>query len=146
MKFDTLRSIGHNIADSLACGNGFPIGFYFTEIFREARQSPEGFIIVNFLTGKVTGGRASSSLADAIVLYSDALAELCRKHKTSPAAFRELSAHYSTSLHGEPYVIVTVEDHQGHRAADEYAGVVTRRVKILDHLGRARPKPGRITR
>jgi hypothetical protein len=56
MKFDELRSIGHNIADSLASGIGLLIGFYDMNIFHEAHRSREGFITVDFLTGKTSGG------------------------------------------------------------------------------------------
>ena len=38
MKFDELRSIGHNIADSLASGIGLLIGYYQMDIFGEARM------------------------------------------------------------------------------------------------------------
>jgi hypothetical protein len=144
MKFDILRSIGHNIADSLGSGCGFPIGFYFTDIFGEARRSSERCIIVDFLAGKVTSGRASSSLAGAIAKYADALADLCKKHNASRAMFRELTARYSIDPRGGPYVVVTVEDHEGHRAVDDYLGWGSRRVRILDHRGRIRRKPGRV--
>lgn len=33
MKFGVLRSIGHNIADSLASGIGLMIGVYTTNVF-----------------------------------------------------------------------------------------------------------------
>ena len=36
MKHDELRSIGHNIADSLASGCGLMIGVYDMDIFGEA--------------------------------------------------------------------------------------------------------------
>lgn len=39
MKFDTLRSIGHNIADSLGSGIGLLIGVYEMDVFGE-RQAP----------------------------------------------------------------------------------------------------------
>jgi len=35
MKFNQLRAIGHNIADSLADGNGFLIGHYDMRLFEE---------------------------------------------------------------------------------------------------------------
>jgi hypothetical protein len=68
MKFDQLRAIGHNIADSLAGGMGLLIGVYRTDIFDEAGRSPEGFIIVDFLTGTATGASPSPSLARALLL------------------------------------------------------------------------------
>jgi hypothetical protein len=80
MKFDALRSIGHNIADSLGSGIGPLIGVYGTDIFDEARRSPERCIVVDFLSGKVTRGKASRSLLRAVALYGDALPALCQKH------------------------------------------------------------------
>jgi hypothetical protein len=139
MKFDELRSIGHNIADSLASGIGLLIGIYEMDIFDEARRSPERCIVVDFLSGKVTSGRASPPLARAIALYGEALADLCKKHRTSRAVFRELTARYSSDVYGRRFV-VTIENHQGRRAIDEYVGTPGRRIRILDHLGRVRRK------
>jgi hypothetical protein len=74
MKFDELRSIAHNIADSLASGIGLLIGYYELDIFGEASRSPEGFIVVDFLTGTCRAGAPSESLARAIALNKNALA------------------------------------------------------------------------
>ena len=41
MKFGELKSIGHNIADSLACGPGFLIGVYCTDIFIDGNYGDE---------------------------------------------------------------------------------------------------------
>jgi hypothetical protein len=139
MKFDELRSIGHNIADSLASGIGLLIGYYEMDIFGEARRSPEGFIAVDFLTGTCPAGAPSQSLVRAVALYGDALADLCSRHGSSISAFRELTARYSADAYGTR-LIVTVEDQQGRRATDEYVGVPGRRPKVLDHLGRVRRK------
>lgn len=139
MKFDELRSIGHNIADSVASGIGLLIGYYQMDIFGEASRSPEGFIAVDFLAGMCSTGTPSQSLARAIALYKDALADLCVRHGTSIAAFRELSARYSADAYGARFV-VTVEDQQGRRSTDEYVGIPGRRPKVLDHLGRIRRK------
>lgn len=137
MKFDELRSISHNIADSLASGIGLLIGIYETDIFGEARRSPEGFITVDFLTGTYTGGKPSTDLARAIVLYRDGLADLCAKHGTEPSVFKELTARYSVDTYGGRF-LVTVEDRRGRRSTDEYVGTPGRRVRVLDHLGRVR--------
>ncbi len=118
MKFDGLRSIGHNIADSLASGIGLLIGVYEMDIFGEARRSREGFITVDFLTGTSAGAKPSRSLARAVALYGKALPGLCRRHGTSVAAFRTLTARYSTDRFNRRYV-VTVEDHQGRCAVDD---------------------------
>jgi hypothetical protein len=139
MKFDELRSIGHNIADSLASGIGLPIGIYETDVFAEARQTSEGFLIVDFLAGTCANGAPSASLARAITLYRDALADLCKRHGTSPSAFRKLTAQYSIDALGGRF-IVTVEDKYGHHANDEYVGMPGRRVRVVDHLGRGRRK------
>src|SRR6185295_8492745 len=139
MKFDELRSIGHNVADSLASGIGLLIGYYEMDVFGEASRSPEGFITVDFLTGTCAAGTPSPSLARAVARYKDALVDLCRRHGASISAFRELTARCSVDVYGRRFV-VTIEDQQGHRSTDEYVGSPGRRVKVLDHLGRIRRK------
>ena len=94
MKFGTLKSIGHNIADSLASGIGMMIGVYELHVFEEAAASPEGFIEVDFLTGQSVGGKPSRELARAFELYSRALPGLCRRHGGESAEFRELKARF----------------------------------------------------
>ena len=136
MKHDELRSIGHNLADSLASGVGFLIGMYATDVFGEARKNPAGFLIVDFLNGTIQG-RASASLAKAVSLYRDTLPLLCEKHGASVSYFRELAARYSVDAIG-PRVLVTVEDQNGRRSTDEYVGAPLRHVKITDSLGRIR--------
>lgn len=139
MKFGVMRSIGHNIADSLASGLGFMIGVYTTDIFDEAAKTPEGFIEVDFLTGATSGGQPSVSLARAINLYADALPALCEKQGIPASAFRQLTVRFFTSMLFERF-IVTVEDKQGQRSIDEYAGSPGTRAKFLDPLGRVRSK------
>ena len=138
-KFDELRSIGHNIADSLGSGICFLIGIYHVDVFDEARKAPESFITVDFLTGTTSGGRPSPSLARAVMLYRDALADLCGKHGTAPSAFRELTARYSADWYG-PSFVVRVVDQQGRSSTDRYVGRPGRRAKILDRSGRLRPE------
>ncbi|PRA51826.1 hypothetical protein CQ062_19645 [Ochrobactrum sp. MYb68] len=92
MKFGELKSIGHNIADSLASGVGLMIGVYEMDIFGEAARSSEGYILVDFIHGTFSGAEPSASLSKAISLYTQALDELCRKHGTKANAFGELSA------------------------------------------------------
>jgi hypothetical protein len=133
MKFDELRSIGHNIADSLASGIGLLVGVYETDVFGEARRSPERCVVVDFLSSKVIGGRASRSLSRAIALYAKALPALCQKHRTSSALLRELTARYSVDAYG-PRFVVTVEDDKGRRVVDEYIGIPGRRIRLVDHL------------
>ena len=139
MKIGKLKSIAHNIADSLASGIGLLIGHYDMDVFGEAARSPEGYIIVDFLTGTSSGGQPSESLARAISLYGAALHDLCEKHGTEVSAFRELTARYSLDHYGQRFV-VTVEDQNGQRSVDEFRGRPGKRVMELDKLGRVRPK------
>jgi hypothetical protein len=137
MKHNELRSIAHNIADSFVSGMGFLIGVYRTDIFGEARKSPEGFITVDFLNGTSTGGIASASLAKAIKLYSEALPSLCEKHGLSASSFQVLSVKYDAlSMH----VYITVEDTKGRQSIDEYEGMPLKHLKTIDSLGRIRTK------
>jgi hypothetical protein len=142
MKHDVLRSVAHNIADSLACGNGFLIGLYHTDVYAEANQNPSGFITIDFLHGVVTEGGASQNLMEAIRLYRDVLPELCKKHGSSLSDFAGLTARYSSNPIG-PHFIVTVTDRHGRKADAEYGGLDAQRVKMIDSKGRLRPKPVR---
>jgi hypothetical protein len=144
MKFDELRSIAHNVADSLASGASLLVNRWEMAIFEEACRSPEGFIAVDFLTGDTSGGAPSSSLAHDIALFPNALTQLCRKHGVSSALFKELSARYFMEG-GERRFQVIVADHHGRRSVDQYDGN-GRRLKTLDSLGRVRRKKGTVTR
>jgi hypothetical protein len=137
MKFDQLRSIGHNLADSLASGCSLLMGVYEINVFAEAKRSDQGVMIVDFLAGTYAGGTPSASLSRAISSSRDALVDLCKKHGTTPSAIQTLSARYSVDSLG-PRFTVTVEDRSGHHADDEYVGIPGRRVRIVDHLGRVR--------
>lgn len=139
MKFGTLKSIGHNIADSLGTGIGLMIGVYDMDIFAEAAATPEGYIEVDFLTGETSGGHPSPSLADAVCAYSKALPDLCRRHGGEVADFSQLNARFSGSW-PDVRLVVSVEDRNGRRSADEYEGGEFRRPKIRDSLGRLRPQ------
>lgn len=120
MKFGELRSIGHNIADSLASGIGLLIGVYQMDIFVEASGSPEGFITVDFLAGTTDGGKPSKSLAKAVSLYRDALIKLCERHGVDALSVKTLTARYGVdAVYGGHYT-VTVEDQKGRRSVDQY--------------------------
>jgi hypothetical protein len=137
MKHDQLRSIAHNIADSLASGSGLMIGYFPTDVFAEAGNAPEGHLIVDFLTGEIWGARPTPRLAEAVALYRDVLPCLCAKHGAFIAEFRELTARYSRGVLYSRF-IVTIEDTRGRRSSAEYDGCGGRRLKVLDHLGRVR--------
>jgi len=140
MKLGTLRGIGHNLADSVACGMGFMVGVYGMDIFGEAGRTAEGYIEVDFLTGATSGGQPSASLARGLRLYAEqALPKLCKSHGVSVSDFRKLTVRFRPGpIHGRFEVVV--EDQDGRCSTAEYEGLPGRRVKVLDHLGRVRPK------
>lgn len=128
MKRGVLKAIGHNIADSLASGMGFPIGVYVTDIYGEASASPTGCVTVDFLTGTYEGGPLSESLAKAIKLYAEALDTLCVRHGTSRSEIAVLKARYSSNEAGRPAFSVTVQDPGGRSSVDHYSGWPGKRV------------------
>jgi hypothetical protein len=159
MKFGELKSIAHNISASLASGNGLLIGVFDTNIFLEAAHTREGYVDVDFLTGRVsgratlplprwlrlgvqirgwiTGKWPEPDLAEAVELYAKALPVLCAKHGVTREAFRTLSTRY----HASSVFEVTIEDQHGRRSVDSYAGRPGARLLRLDALGRIRPVP-----
>jgi len=138
VKFRQLESIAHNIADSLGSGIGILVGHYEMDVFGEAARSPEGYILVDFLTGTSSGGAPSPYFAKAIASYQNGLVDLCEKHGTRPTAFRELTARYSAPRH----IIVTVRSEAGRHSSREFVGTPARRPRVLDQQGRARAKSG----
>lgn len=122
MKFAELKSVGHNIADSLGSGTGLLIGDYQLDVFGEAAASPEGFICVDFLAGSSTGGTASSSLAKAITLYRDALPGLCERQNVELQAIDVMTARYEADALYRVRFTVTVADRSGRRSVDRYVG------------------------
>ena len=96
MKHDELRSIAHNIADSLACSPEL-------DVFVEAGRSADG-ITVDFLSGTVRSGDVSADLADAVRRYAKHLPALCERHGANQSAFRELIVQYSRHVESRPDV------------------------------------------
>jgi hypothetical protein len=135
MKFDELRALAHNIADSLASGIGLMVGVYEMDVFGDASRSPGGFIEMDFLDGSISDGCPSPQLTQAVALYGQALTGLCDRHQVSPSDFRELKVRYNAK---NWHFLVTIEDCSGRRSTDEYEGIPGRRVRELDALGRVR--------
>jgi len=96
MKLGVLKSIGHNIADSLASGVGLMVGVYQMDVFAEAAASEPGFITIDFLAATVSGSPVSTSLLRAIGLYRAAIPEFCQKHGVDPSLIKTLSARFGT--------------------------------------------------
>ena len=129
MKLGTLKSIGHNISDSLASGIGLMIGVYTMDVFAEAAGEPEGFVVVDFLAGSTTAATASADFRRAIGHYRDALPELCAKHGVKPTEFAKLETRYGTDLVHGAHFTVTVEDIDGRHSIDRYIGVPGKRLR-----------------
>jgi hypothetical protein len=140
MKHAQLRSVAHNIADSLACGMGFMIGVHQTDVFGEAAASAGGALTVDFLAGTVVEGDASADLRQAVARYRDALADLCARHGGSLEDLRALKVRYWSVPTGRRFA-VTVEDSSGRGSTTEYEDLAGKRLKVIDGLGRLRPKP-----
>ena len=127
MKLGTLKSVGHNIADSFASGIGLMIGIYQMDIFAEATSSKAGCVRVDFLSGSALEGDVSSSSSRAIVLYKEALANLCSKHGLKPQDFKVLQARFGVDPVYGRHFSVTVESATGKRSTDQYIGVPGKR-------------------
>ena len=129
MKFGALKSVGHNVADSLASGIGLMIGVYSMDVFGEAAAGPEGYIEVDFLLGTTSGSPASRKLLRAISLYRDALPDLCRKHGVRIEEFKTLRARFGIDKAYGPHFAVTVVNRTGKSSTDQYLGTPGRRLK-----------------
>lgn len=128
MKFGILKSVGHNIADSLASGIGFMIDVYEFDVFEAALQSPEGCIEVDFLSGTVTRGVADEDLLKVVALYGAELPVLCLKHGIEASGFKTLKAHFGVDRVYGPHFRVTIEDTSGRQSVDQYIGIPGRKV------------------
>lgn len=138
MRHGTLRSIGHNIATSLTSYASLLFGIG-EDIYQGIEGRPEGYITVDFLKGTSSGAQPSPYVAKRISAAPAILNDLCRKHGTSIWFFEELTARYVGSG-TNAYFTVTVEDRMGKRTVEEF-NRFGRRVRIVDSLGRIRPKP-----
>lgn len=128
MKFGELKSVGHNIADSLASGIGLMLGHDLSDIFGEATNSADGFIVVDFLIGATTGAEPSPDLARTVGEYAKALHGLCERHGSDASAFAALTARYEVDrVYGRQFT-VTVEDRSGRISVDRYLGVPGRKL------------------
>jgi hypothetical protein len=128
VKFGNLKSLGHNIADSVACGMGFPVGVYVMNVFAEAESEEPGYIEIDFLSASTSGAPASSSLKRAIELYSQALPELAFKQGVDVKDIKTLSVRFGTDPVYGPNFTVTVESMGGRTSTDRYVGMPGKRM------------------
>ena len=127
MKIGELTSFAHNVADSLASGICFMVGVYSVDIFREASSSPEGYIVVDFLTGSTSGSAISTDLKRTIRKFAELLPDLAKRHGFGLSEFKALSARFGTDPVAGRHFSVTVETSDGWRSVDQYAGIPGRR-------------------
>ena len=140
-RFNVLRSIGHDLAHSLASGLSGLTEQYGLDPFEDARRNPDGALKVDFLTG-VASGICSAQFSAALAAFRDALPSLCDKHQTSSSAFRQLRAAYIADPMGGRF-LVTVEDQAGRLSTDEYSRH-GERFRTLDSRGRICRKRDRV--
>ena len=129
MKLGKLKSVGHNIADSLASGIGLMIGVYDMNVFAEAAGEDEGFVVVDFLKGETSASTVSASFRRAVSLYRDALPDLCAKQGVALEDFKKLEVRYGTDPVYGPHFTVTVEGRTGQSSKDQYIGVPGKRLR-----------------
>jgi hypothetical protein len=142
MKHDRLCAIGHNLADSMASGLGFVIGYHPMDVFGEAASSPGGVIEVDFLRGCIVRGEASENLKAAAARFAEVLPKFCQQNGAQVTDFVNLSAVFDANAL-EPRVSLIVSDQSGHNSVTDYAGIPLKRVRVLDDRGRVRRIPRR---
>lgn len=142
MKHDRLCAIGHNLADSLACGLCFIIGVWDIHVFDEAAAG-DGSIDVDFLGGKILRGECSEKLRSAVERFADVLPAFCRANGADVTDFVGLTATFQATPRGR-CVSLNVTDRSGRNSVTEYAGLPLKRLRILDPLGRVRRKPRQV--
>jgi hypothetical protein len=129
MKLGELKSLGHNVADSLASGIGMMIGVYDLNVFGEAHAEDEGFIVVDFLAGEVKNSKVSDSLRRAVRLYRQELPSLCGRHRIDIARISTLQARFGTDKVYGPHFTVTVRNDEGRESTDRYVGSPGKRLR-----------------
>ncbi|GGC65763.1 hypothetical protein [Undibacterium terreum] len=130
MKFGNLKSLAHNVADSMASGLSFVIGIYEINVFAEAAASEDGHITIDFLTGATTGAIPSDSLRRAIFLFRDAIPQMCEKHGIELAYIKSLVVRFGTDSAYGPHFRVTVENSAGKRSTEQYVGTPGQRLRL----------------
>lgn len=138
MKHAQLHAIAHNFTDSLASGLGFVVGYCETNVFADAASNPDGFLVLDFLTGQLDEGVASDQLLHALPLFHNAFEAFCQKHGASKSDFAEFKVRFESGRRGNTYTI-TIKDARGRRSSIDYKGVPGRRVMMLDDQGRVVP-------
>jgi hypothetical protein len=139
MKHNQLKSIAHNIADSIGSGIGLPVGYYEMDVYGEAAKTPSGKLIVDMLAGTINEGNASKYLANAIKAYHAILPDFCQKQGVNSSDYSKFEIHFWQTATSKNFRIC-ITDSRGKSSQTDYQGIPGKRVKTLDALGRLRPK------
>lgn len=144
MKHDRLCAIGHNLADSIASGLAFVIGYYPIDVFGEAASSPESLIEVDFLQGRIVRGNPSADLKAAVALFAEALPAFCQKNGAEADDFETLSAvFHGTGQNSQ--VSLVVADRRGRRSVTRYMGAPLKRLRVRGTDGLVRRAPRKMS-
>ncbi|MEM9197802.1 MAG: hypothetical protein AAGD12_08095 [Pseudomonadota bacterium] len=138
MKHSQLHAVAHNFNDSLASGLGFVVGYCETHVFAGAACNPDGFLVVDFLTGQLDEGTATDQLVHALPIFRNEFEGFCQKHGASNSDFAEFKARFEAGRRGNMYSI-TITDARGRRSSIDYEGIPGRRFKMLDDQGHVAP-------
>ena len=139
MKHRQLLAVAHNYAASLASGLGFVVGYCPADVYGEAEKNEDRCIEVDFLAGTAVSGKCSSKLSKALKLYGLEFEAFCRRNHALRSDFTEFRGRYFLLPTGRRFSIL-VRDRFGKASSREYEAFPGRRVKVLDRLGRLRPK------
>lgn len=141
MTHNKLHSVAHNYAGSLAGGLSFVVPRHVinTSVFAEAAANEDGYLVADFLTGRVDGAAPAGEVEYALPLFKDAFPAFCEKHNVDVSDYQAFRVRFIADS-GENSFVVTVEDRRGRRSSREYVGHPSKRSATLDELGRRRPK------
>jgi hypothetical protein len=137
MKHNQLHSIAHNYAESLACGLGFVVGIFGTDVFADAASNDDGAVTVDFLNGTIHGNTADDRLSRAIPLYKKEFPKFCAKHAAKGENFQKFVVRFTYRAPTTGFA-VTIKDDKGRASTKEYLGIPAERVAKLDALDRRR--------
>ncbi len=143
MKHGKLRSIAHNLADSLAGYVGLITGVYDLDLYKDAARSPDGELVIDLLNNKIISGKPSPNHIEAVSRLRPEFNRLCETEKVSRSSFCNAIARFHANKVRYGFTII-VEDDNGKITETDYTGIPARRVFQLDSLGRLRRKAIRL--
>ena len=138
MKHRVLPMIAHNFADWLACGMGFLVGMFSTQVFAEAAATPDGSLTFDVLSGKTRGAYPGGEVELAAPLYRNAFPTFCQRHGADHADFRQLVVTFTAEIAGNRFSVM-VKDCRGRTSTIDYLGATSRRLRLPHPHGPAKP-------